>query len=334
MRIVHIALLGILLLLASPALADETKAAEVLVVNSYSRDHPWVRAHNDALRTRLAGRAHLDYCYLDAKLVPPDQVAALAEEAWKRAVELKPDVVVLTDDAAVKHLGMRLMERGIPVVFLGINENPRKYLGDMELATGVLERPLFKRSLLFLQDIMGPSLRHCLILFDDSETSRVIMDTIFHGHRLQRLGHTIAEVRLSNSFERWQQAVLAAKDNDNEALFIGLYHTLVDENGNHVPSEDALAWVSAHSPVPVFAYWDFAVGKGKAVGGLVNSGRPQGVAAADLVIQILDGRAPGTLYPVTPKDGQFLFSRHELERWHISLPDRLAGVPEPVLFVE
>jgi ABC-type uncharacterized transport system substrate-binding protein len=319
------------LILPCPAAAGQPR---VMVINSYHAEHPWVRAHNGALLKKLAGKARVDCFDLNTKRIPRSLYKEAAERAWQVLVADRPDVVVLTDDNAVRLLGQRVMDAGIPLVFLGVNQNPRKYLGGMETATGVLERPLFKRSLLFLQDIMGPSLKRCLVLFDRGDTSMVIRETVFRNQASLRLGNSDVDVLFLKTFAQWREAILSARGKAYDVIFVGLYHSFSDEAGNHVPSDEVLAWSSAHSPVPLFGYWDFAVGKGRAVGGLVNSGKPQGEAGAELVLKILAGAQPGSLYPVTPKDGQFLFSRYELQRWGIHLPANIIKADEPVRFVD
>lgn len=310
------------------------ETALVMVVNSYDIGHSWVRAHNDALRERLASRARIDGFDMDTKRIPPEAYRDAAERAWQAIEAAKPDVVVLTDDNAVRLLGPRVMRKGIPLVFLGVNQNPRTYLGGMEGATGVLERPLYKRSLIFLREIMGPKLKRSLILFDSGATSQVIMNTVFKDKTSLKLGGTSADVRQVGTFAEWQQAVLSAGERGYNAIFAGLYHSLTDDQGMHVPGDTVITWTSANASVPVFGYWDFSVGPDRAVGGLVNSGRPQGEAAAELVLRILDGEPAGSLYPVTPKDGQFLFSRSGLRRWNIHLPDSITRAAEPVRYVD
>jgi ABC-type uncharacterized transport system substrate-binding protein len=305
-----------------------------MVVNSYHAGHPWVRAHNGALREKLAGKAAVSCIDLDTKRIPPSRYGEAAERAWRAIVAARPDVVVLTDDNAVRLLGQRVMDRGIPLVFLGVNQNPRKYLGGLEGATGVLERPLYKRSLIYVRDIMGPSLKRCLILFDRGDTSKVIRETVFKNQNSMRLGKIDVDVLFLDTFAAWREAILSAGDKGYDVIFVGLYHSLRDAAGDHVPSDEVLAWSSANAPVPVFGYWDFTVGRGRAVGGLVDSGRPQGKAAAELVLKILAGARPGSLYPVIPKDGQFVFSRSEMRRWGILLPSNIINGDEPVRFVD
>lgn len=319
------------LLLPRPAAAG---TARVMVVNSYDIGHSWVRAHNDALRERLATRARVGRFDLDTKRIPPEAYREAAERAWRAIEADRPDVVVLTDDNAVRLLGPRVVRNGIPLVFLGVNQNPRTYLGRMEAATGVLERPLYKRSLMFLREIMGPALERSLILFDTGVTSRVILDTVFRGRTALSLGDTAADVRLLRTFAQWREAVLSAEDLGYDAIFAGLYHSLTDDLGRHVPGDAVITWTSVHAPVPVFGYWDFSVGPDRAVGGLVNSGKPQGEAAAELVLRILDGEPPGRIYPVTPKGGRFLFSRSGMHRWGLNLPESVTRGAEPVHYVD
>lgn len=331
LRTAFSALLIGVILLWSPVHARKSK---VMVVNSYHAEHPWVQAHNGALKTQLAAKADLTIVNLDTKRVSPGEYQVRAEIAYGRVVLDSPDVVVLTDDNAVKLLGKKVMALGIPVVFLGVNENPRTYLGNMYLATGVLERPLYKRSLVYLQDIVGVPLRKCLILFDSGTTAQVILESVFKGKLCREMSNIVTDIRLLDTFEDWQIAVQSAKSDGYDIMFAGLYHTLVDENGDHVPSEKVIRWTSKHSTIPVFAYWDFAVGKGMAVGGLVNSGATQGEEGAKLVLRILDGERPDEIYPVTANHGQFIISRHEMRRWNIAIPDNFRPASKPVRFVE
>ena len=110
-----------------------------------------------------------------------------------------------------------------------------------------------------------------------------------------------------------------------DAIFIGLYHTLVDDTGKHVSEQTVLAWASVHSPVPLFCFWEFSVGTGKAIGGLVLDGRDQGAKAAELVNAILAGAQPRMLAPRAAVRGEYVFSKHELARWQLTVPEKWQG---------
>ena len=115
------------------------------------------------------------------------------------------------------------------------------------------------------------------------------------------------------------------RQNGYEAIFLGLYHTLTDEQGLHVSEQQVLAWTSANSPVPLFGFWEFAVGPHRTIGGLVLDGHTQGEKAAELANAILAGTAPQALSPRAAQRGEYLFSRSELARWQLEAPSRWQG---------
>jgi ABC-type uncharacterized transport system substrate-binding protein len=137
-----------------------------------------------------------------------------------------------------------------------------------------------------------------------------------------------------NSFEEWENAILDIPQEGYNILIIGLYHTLRDNESSHVPDDYVIRWSSEHSSVPLFGIWDFTIGKGKAVGGLVNTGFQQGRAAAEIVLQIFNGAEPQTIHPVTAEEGRFLFSRHELQRWGLTIPDQFYNVQSELQLVD
>ena len=156
-----------------------------------------------------------------------------------------------------------------------MNENPRhKGLVGHPKITGVLERPLLKRNISEMSQLMG--IKKALVLFDSSNVALTAIEDEFKTQTELRVGQTRVNSQLIGDYSLWQEAVLNAKQSGYEAIFIGLYHTLSDEQGRHVDENRLLEWTSAHSPVPLFCFWEFSVGKGKAIGGLVLDGRDQG----------------------------------------------------------
>ncbi|QJB58266.1 ABC transporter substrate binding protein [Pseudodesulfovibrio sp. zrk46] len=326
-----IILLAVMLFLTGTAYAQ---LPEVMIVNSYHAEYPWVAAHNQGLQDNLKGRAELSVYYLDSKKLSLEEAQKNAQEVLSIIKNDKPSLVIMTDDFALQELGLSTMNEGIPVVFLGINNNPRQYLGSMTLATGVLERPLLKRSIAYIQEILKSRMNKCLVLFDNGVTAQVTLKTVFSGKKRNKFSKTTTDIELMDTFANWKKTVLTAKDQGYEAIILGLYHTLVDENGNHVSDELVANWTSTHSPVPVFGFWDFSIGKNKALGGLVLSGYPQGEAAARLANKILRGREPNTIQPVTAEHGRFVFSISGLKRWNITLPSYFKAPNEPITFVD
>ncbi|MES2075439.1 MAG: ABC transporter substrate binding protein [Pseudomonadota bacterium] len=320
-------LVVVCVLLVSGAPPRAAAAAEtILVIESYHAEFPWDAGYKEALQATLGKKYQLEFFQMDTKRLPKAQHAAMADKAWRRFQALRPALVVLGDDAALKLLAQRLGTTSVPVVYLGINNNPRKYFDASVIKniTGVLERPALKRNIVFVSEIL-PKARRALVLFDTDVTSQVVLNETFDGKHRQSINGVSVELKLVERWEQWQTAVLNAKEN-YDVVFIGLYQALHDASGKSVnTSDEVVRWTSDKAPVPVFCFWDFSVGADKAIGGLVLYGKEQGRAAADLALKILSGTAPETIYPVTADRGHFLFSRKQLRRFHITLPAEIAA---------
>ncbi|MDM5102851.1 ABC transporter substrate-binding protein [Aeromonas salmonicida] len=300
-------------------------AAEILVISSYHAEYLWDQSYNASLQTHLNGKHHISHFYMDTKRRPHDEFDLMAEQALAFYRQLKPDLVVLGDDNAINYLATEIASLGTPVVFLGMNENPRhKGLVGHPKVTGVLERPLLKRNISEMSQLMG-GIKKALVLFDSSNVALTAIEDEFKTQTDLRVGHTRVNSQLIGDYSLWQEAVLNAKRNGYDAIFIGLYHTLVDDTGKHVSEQTVLAWASVHSPVPLFCFWEFSVGTGKAIGGLVLDGRDQGAKAAELVNAILAGAQPRMLAPRAAVRGEYVFSKQELARWQLTVPEKWQG---------
>lgn len=126
--------------------------------------------------------------------------------------------------------------------------------------------------------------------------------------------------------------MLNAQKEGYQSIVAGLYQSLKGFGNIVVDDELVITWTSKNSTLPVFAFWDFSVGKEKALGGLVLSGDEQGSVAASLIKDILEkNKAISSIDPVTTPNGSLFFSRNQLERFKLSLP---ASMKEQTRFVD
>ena len=314
-----------LLWLASPA-ASWAARPRILVVESYHGDYLWDHDYREVLLEILGERYALEFFEMDTKRLPLELHAGMAQKALARIRAVQPVLVILGDDAALHYLGEPLDKLDIPGVYLGINGNPRNY-GRMNFRniTGVLERPLIKRNIVFIRRIM-PNLRRVLVLFDNDLASRLIYDEMFDGKPSLAIDGMQADLKLCKTLEDWKRSILTAPDYGYQITIAGLYHTLTRPNGKVADADEVMAWASANTRLPLFALWGFAVGPHKAIGGLVLSSREQGKVAAGIALDILEGGAkPSERLPVTARQGDFIFSRSELARFHLVLPPDIAA---------
>ncbi len=295
---------------------------KVLLIESYHSEYVWDIESTSGLESVLNNKVELLNFQMDTKRIQEDKYAASAEAAWEYYLKTKPDVVVLADDNALKYLGSRFIDTETPVVYMGINNNPRKYIPLNRNITGVLERPLYKRTIKYLNDILQLGHKKILILLDKSTTTVVFKESVFKSSNCITVGGIVTDIKLISSFSKWKEIVLDTQKEGYGAIVIGLYHR-VFENAKYVDSEEVLEWTSANTPVPLFAFWAMSVGKGKAIGGMVISGEEQGKAAGLMVLDIIGGKPVQKIRPAIPQQGKFLFSRHELGRWKIRLPYKI-----------
>ncbi len=311
-----------LLLLLLTSLSLPLYAAHILVISSYHPEFLWDKSYNKGLLDGLDGEHQISHFYMDTKRYQREEFDDIAQRAITFYLKSKPDLVVLGDDNAINYLANEIAALGTPVVFLGMNENPRLkgFVGHPKI-TGVLERPLLKRNISEISQLMG-ELDKALVLFDSSNVALTAIEDEFKTQTQLRVGQTLVNSQLIGDYDLWQEAVLNAKKNGYQAIFLGLYHTLVDDQGKHVDEQTVLAWTSANSPLPLFCFWEFTVGKGMAIGGLVLDGNDQGHQAASLINSILAGTLPRTLSPRAALRGEYVFSKSELARWQLTVPDK------------
>ena len=299
--------------------AEDAIAADVAFIHSYHQGYPWVQEYRDGFLSGVNGHSISEY-EMDTKRKPATEYEAIANQTWQFIQEQQPKVVVLADDNALKLLGSRIVEAQIPLVFLGINANPRHYITLDKNVSGSLERPLLKRSVFMLRQLM-PSIRKVKVLMDRNPTSYAILETSFDDKFKQTISDIEVDITLEESFHDWKATVAKTKENGYDAIIIANYAALTNRFCENVSLDKVSHWTSRTSPLPVFAFWSYSIGEGKAIGGLIINGTEQGLAAAEKVNHFF---VKGTLPAIsTPKRGTFMFSQHELDRWGIELPPTL-----------
>lgn len=299
----------------------------ILVIESYHAEYPWDKSYLSGLNSSLGSGYDIKTFEMNTKRLPEAEFKKQADAAWREYKKLKPELVVLGDDNALKYLATRLGNTQTPIVYLGINNDPSNYNIDaFDNLTGILERPLLKRSISFISEIMPA--RKLLVMFDTGTTAHTVLEQTFENSTSYTLGNVQADIHLVRSFDDWKTIILESQANGYDALIIGLYQTLRDENDKHVDSEEVLSWTAENTPIPPFSFWDFSVRSAHSIGGYVLHGEQQGLAAGIIIKSILAGVKPALIYPITADRGGFLFSHSQIKRWNVQLPEYIANNAE------
>lgn len=305
-------------------LCSSLQAADVLLIESYHSGYEWDKSYLLGLHEELDPSIEMVRFEMNTKRRPESQFDSIANDAWAFYLERKPQVVILGDDNAFRLMYPKLYDQPIAIVFLGINSNPRRllmqYSGQAQV-TGVLERPLLLKNLSEISKMINKRQVKVRVLFDSGTTSKIASEFIIEQYNLLKDSIGV-EVEVHNIalFKEWQAKVSSAKLEGFDAILVGLYQTLVDEHQENVPAHLVIDWTNQHSLVPLFTFMDYAVGKGKALGGVVTFGQSQGRATAQIINRILNGEGADLIPIQIDTQGKALFSRSEAERWNIMPP--------------
>jgi len=306
-------------LLLALLVAPFAAAKDILVVHSYHDGKDWGRAWQAGLEAELPD-ASFETVYLDTKRLRRAQFAKRAEMAWRTFRADDPDAVVLGDDNALDLLGQRIADAtDEPVVFLGINGNPRRAFDGMKLpdnVSGILERPRMGLNMRLIQDIL-PDADKVLVLIDEGVSGRAARTQI------ENMAAAIPGIRVTTrmlgDFQRWKDEVRSARERGYDVLIPALYLRQRDASGEPVPGDEVLAWTHANTPVPTLGFWRFGVGEGRATAGVVMDGEQMGIAAGEMLGDIL---ATGDIPPPRTYSGvRLVVSRSGLDRWDLPMPD-------------
>ena len=305
--------------IVSFAFAENKK---ILIIGSYHKDYQWQMDYTQGLKSTLGKKYDYFEFALNTKRLNESEFEKIVGEAFEYYKKIKPDLVVLGDDNALKLLKDKFMKEKTPVVFLGINGNIRNYFEQRpNNFAGVLERPFYKRNILFIKESI-PSIKKILILLDYSETARTIVQEDFEGRLNSDFLGAEVTINSTNSFEEWK-TIVTLDSSKYDAVILGVYHTVRDKNGKIVDENELLKWTAQNIKKPLFGTWSFSVGKGKTIGGLVLCGTAQGEEAGKIIQRILEkGEKPISIFPVTAEKGQYLISIYELNRWKVKIPNK------------
>jgi ABC-type uncharacterized transport system substrate-binding protein len=297
---------------------------DIFLIESYSQEYKWDQDYVKEIKKYLGVKYKIQTFQMNTKVLPKNQHEKIAQFAFEKILKVQPILVILGDDAALKYLGSKLEEKKIKTVYLGINNNPQEYFNqNPNYITGVLERPLINSSGEYIKELI-PKAKKILILFDDDVNS-IIVQKDFYRKKPNILSSGIEyDFKTVSSYSDWQKNIINA-GNNYDAIIVGLYSALLDSNKNNVDSENVIHWTSEKSKIPVFGFWDFSIGKEKAIGGLVTTAESQGKAAAELSLKILSNKnlLPRTYNPIYLQEGIFIFSKSELKNKNLILPPEI-----------
>jgi len=300
--------------------ASSAQKQKILIIQSYHPSLAWTVQCDKGIQSVLGQNYTLSFFYMDTKRIPKQAFSKRADMAWGKYLNIKPDLVMLGDDNALRLLGKKFSKTQTPVVFFGINNNPRFYFDHFPPnITGVLERTPVKPLLRFLLRLF-PNAEKCLILMDSSPTSDAIIQIVFEGRELVEIGGLTAAYKKAKNWSDWNDIVLGATNYD--LLIMPTFHSVKDETGKTISVNDIVEWTSANSSIPVFSNQDYTVSSNGVVGAYVIYGESHGRLAGEIALELLEKKSQMIMMK-TDRRGKLYFNQEQLNRFGINLPDNM-----------
>jgi len=303
-----------LLLAVGPVSAQESP--RVLVLLSYHHGYTWEDRILDGLEEWggvMAGRPALYIEWMDTKRHPdPAARQRFADYLAEKYDGRRFDLLVAIDDNALEFSLQNPMFTGLPIVFAGINNDPRQLIGNRAGVTGVAERFDFTRTLQLAQRL-HPEVKRLVFLSAADESGVGIR---------KHIDEALANQRKEISVEHWITKNLSEVDGrlpllGADTLLFALGALPQVAGGRPFGPEELVAHVHSRTSRPVYSDLDATVGRG-ALGGYMNSGLENGRLLARMAQRVLAGERPEDIQIVYETPQALVFDYRELQRFGIA----------------
>lgn len=286
----------------------------ILYINSYHQGYQWsdgiVRGINDRV---LVEDVDLTTFYMDTKRKKSyAEIKQSALEAKNKIIELKPDVVIVSDDYAVKELIVPYFENAsIPFVFCGLDWDAAVYGLPVSNATGMLETDHISAVVDLLKGYASGD-RVGFLSIDDLSGHRA------NKHYASVFGKAFEQVYLVSSMHEWAEK-LALLQSEVDMMILGN-----PEGIDAWDKEQAEQLIMELSTIPIGST-DIWLAPLSLVT-IAKVAEEQGWWAADKAIQILNGKSPSDIPVVSNKEGRLMANLKMANELNITFSQELIEI--------
>ena len=288
----------------------------VFYINSYHEGYGSSDDITEGIQETLTeAGVNLEIFYMDTKRQnSPEYLEEITAQALQRINELKPAVIIASDDNAVKYVvAPHFKEGDIPVVFCGVNWSCDQYGLPTANVTGMLEVLPLDTAFITLK-AMYPDAQNLTILSEHSQSeqkNKEILDPLYKSYAFE------PTYALVGNYSDWKTAYTRA---NQEADLIFFVTNGAIKNWNEA---DAMAHIQQTIKTPIFTADDFVMDY--AVFGFTKVAKEQGVWASQAALTILAGTSPADI-PVTKNQQAETYLNETLaEQLGVKIPNEFRG---------
>lgn len=291
----------------------------VLFISSYSYAWDTVQIQIEGIKAGLEDQAVvLDYEFMDTKRVNDENSAKQFYEGLKyRLSQVEPyDVVILGDDAALL-FALEYQEElfaGIPLVFEGVN--------DIELALKVSEDPLITGVVEKLS--VEKNIELGRILYPDATRVVAILDNSITGQAERKSFYSYAEQYPDLKFEEIDTSSLTTAQLQHQIGLVNedcilIYIVMTeDASGKQYTNEESVKLLSQYANVPVLRMVEGGIGQGL-LGGNVVSMRRSGEIAANVAVDIINGKPSGEIEVISESPNIYCIDENVMRKFGLDM---------------
>jgi len=203
---------AIFFLLLLGQLSTAVALPRCLHVMSYHQGYAWNDGIEEGVEKTLAGKCELSEFYMDSKRnTSPAFIRNKALEAKQKIEQLKPDIVIVSDDNASRYLVQPYFKDAkLPIVFNGVNWTAETYGFPYKNVTGMVEVAPIEEML----DIARRNttlIKKIVFISDDVVTEH--KDFRHYKRSYEKQGVSISGVFVKTIAE-WEKAFIDAQSSD------------------------------------------------------------------------------------------------------------------------
>lgn len=279
-------LLFILLLVLNSCEKQKQKEIKILYIDSYHKDYrPNIKARLAFEKKLLIDNYIIEYKYLNSKIIKDEETLKKMSLNIKNFAESwNPDIIIAADDAANKYvISKYYLESQVPVVFIGVNWNAKKYGYPTKNITGQIEVDLINELLIELKKYSSGY--RIGILTGDTFTDKNNIK-----YYKNNLGINFHKVSLVDNYNDWRKSYIELQD---EVDILILRH-----NGG-IPDwniKEAIKTVNEFNKIPTGSISESMINYAHIT--FSKQSTEYGEYAANIAVQILNGTPPSSI-PIT-----------------------------------
>jgi len=298
---------------------DKYAGKKILYVDSYYAGYAWSDGITKGIEITLEGTGvELKIHRMDTKNNPSEDFKKQAGVQVKAVIEeFKPDVVILSDDNAVKYvLAEFYKDASLPFVYCGLNWDSSLYGLPYKNTAGMVEIALTNQLIDKLKQFAKDG--RMGYLSADTETERKNLENY---NKLLNLNFT--QAAFVKNFAEWKTAF---KNMQAEV------DILIFENNAGIPDwndEEAESFALENSEIPSGTLNDWIMKT--VLIGYTKVPEEQGEYSAQTALKILDGVSPASIPEVTNKKGDLMLNLKIAEKLNLAFTPAMIRAAKTII---